>query len=203
MVMITISRQIGSLADEIAEALAKRLGYRLVQCELINRAARLAGTPEVALATIDELGLFGLNPPGSQRRAYKRALKKIIADLVDEGDIILVCRAGQVLLQDYPEAFHVHITASPSVRAKRIAESQGISLKCAQAQVEASDQSRQKDLLRNYNIRWEDPTLYHLVINTETSEINRAVEMICQEMNKAFERRKSPSTEEMNLDKIT
>ena len=53
MAVITLSREMGSLGDDIARAVAARLGLRLVGRELINRAAKEAGAPEVALAEID------------------------------------------------------------------------------------------------------------------------------------------------------
>ena len=64
MPAITISRQLGSLGYQIALSVVDTLGYKLVWRELINKAARRTGTPEVALAAIDELGiLWRINSP--------------------------------------------------------------------------------------------------------------------------------------------
>lgn len=179
MAVITISRQLGSMADEVAHALADRIGYRVVQCEIINRAARLAGTPEVALATIDDLDLFGFRPSPAERQNYIHAVKQIIDELVAEDDVILVCRSAQIILQHQPNCFHVLVTAKPETRAKRVAESQKIPIENAFAQVFASDQSRQRDLDRDYEVQWDDPQLYDLVINTEHINLEQAVDMIC------------------------
>ncbi len=67
-------------ATMFARAVAERLGLRLIGRELINRAARAAGVPEVALAEIDELGLLGVKPtprcaatvPREGRRGHPR-----------------------------------------------------------------------------------------------------------------------------------
>jgi cytidylate kinase len=56
MTVITLSRQLGSLGDEIAVRLAQRLELRLVDQEVINRAALESGVPRVAL---EELGYEG------------------------------------------------------------------------------------------------------------------------------------------------
>ena len=49
MGVITVSRQLGSHGSEIASEVAQGLGYRLVDREIIHRAAREAGVPQIAL----------------------------------------------------------------------------------------------------------------------------------------------------------
>ncbi|MGD2159191.1 MAG: cytidylate kinase-like family protein [Anaerolineales bacterium] len=197
MAVITISRQLGSMADEVAQSLADRIGYRVVQCEIINRAARLAGTPEVALATIDDLDLFGFRPSQADRQSYNLAVRQIIDDLITEDDVILVCRSAQIILKNHPECFHVLVTATLETRAKRVAESQKIPIENASAQVIASDQSRQRDLQRDYDVQWDDPKLYDLVINTEHITLEQAVDIICIAINTPT--RNKSNAEEQNL----
>jgi cytidylate kinase len=49
MGVITVSRQLGSHGCEIAAEVARMLGFRLVDREIIHRAAQEAGVPRVAL----------------------------------------------------------------------------------------------------------------------------------------------------------
>lgn len=53
MSVITISRQMASLGCEISAEVAERLSFRLVDREIINRAAEEAGVPKIALQEID------------------------------------------------------------------------------------------------------------------------------------------------------
>ena len=62
MSVITISRQLGSLGDEVARAVSAKLDYRMIGRDLINQAALRAHVPEVALSEIDDLGLLDLDP---------------------------------------------------------------------------------------------------------------------------------------------
>ena len=179
MATITISRQMGSLGRDTANAVGARLGYRVVWRELINQAAQRAGQPEVALATIDELGLLGLNPPADAVRAYNRAVAAVMGELVAEGNVVIVGRAGQIVLRDQPGVLHVRIVAPVEVRAVRIAQQHGISLEAALAQVEASDRNRRDYLKRFHLAHWDDPELYDLIINTARIPVDMAVEMIC------------------------
>ena len=81
MAAITISRQLGSLGYDISQAVADQLGYHLVWRDVINRAALRSGTPEVALAAIDELGLLDLCPSPEACQAYRQAVQQIMEEL--------------------------------------------------------------------------------------------------------------------------
>jgi cytidylate kinase len=166
MATITISRQMGSMGRDVASAVAARLGYRMVWRDVINQAALQAGSPEVALATIDELGLLGLRPSAAARRAYHDAVRRVIEGLAAEGSVVIVGRASQVILKDHPNVVHVKVIAPAGLRAQRVARQQNITLAAAQAQVQASDRCRRNYLRRYYQARWDDPDLYDLIINT-------------------------------------
>jgi len=180
MTTITISRQLGSLGTEIAQTVAQRQGYRLVWRDLINQAARQAGAPEVALAAIDDLGLLGLTPSAEAMDAYHQAVRQIMGQLADEGCVVIVGRAGQVVLAGRPDVLHVRIIAPADQRAQRLAQSQGVALAAAQAQVRASDRSRRAYLRRHYRVAWDDAQLYDLVINTAKLPLEAAADLVCR-----------------------
>jgi cytidylate kinase len=166
MAVITISRQYGSLGNIVANALGERLGYRVVMRELINQAALQAGAPAVALAIIDELGLLGISPTQAEYLAYSQAVQSVMEDLATAGNVIIVGRAGQVVLRHHPGVLHVRLIAPLELRAERLAERHHISVRAAHAQAVARDRQRRTYLKRFYNIDWDDPLLYDLVINT-------------------------------------
>jgi CMP/dCMP kinase len=177
---ITLSRQLGSMACEVAQAVKDRLGYRVVWRELVNEAGKRSGLPEMALDCIDDLGLFGITAPTRYRASYKQAMEEVMKELVEEGHVVIVGRAGQVILSGFPNVIHVRIVAPLELRAKRIAEKRAISIDGARAQVEASDRNRRLYLKRSYNVRWDDPNLYDLTINTERVTPDMAAEVIVQ-----------------------
>ncbi len=180
MATITISRQLGSMGREVARLVAEQLGYRLVWRDLINQAARRAGAPEVALAAIDELGLLNLTPSRQAREAYRQAVQQVIEELVAEGNVVILGRAGQVILRDRPGTLHVRLIAPVAIRAERIAHHHGIPIESALAQIEASDRYRRNYLKRFYSARWDDLDLYDLVINTGRMTPEVAAATICQ-----------------------
>ncbi len=192
MALITISRQMGSLGCRVAALVSVRLGYRMVWRELINQAAQRCGAPEMALAAIDELGLLGVHPSKTARLAYIQAVERVMDELAVEGDVVIVGRASQAILHDREGAFHVRIIAPDDVRAERVALSKRVSRDAARALVTASDRSRRNFLRLNYHAHWDDPALYHLVVNTGRYSAASAAELICR----AFEEFLHPSQPE-------
>lgn len=179
MATITISRQLGSLGSEVGRQAARRLGYQVVGRDVINQAAHKAGHPEMALAAIDELGLLGIKPSAGQHAAYQQAVEEIMLSLAAKGKVVIIGRAGQVILRDRPDVLHVKVIAPVHLRAARTALRQRISLEAAQAQVEASDRTRRRYLRRHYHARWDDPELYDLIINTARLTPAAAADLVC------------------------
>ena len=152
MAVVTLSRQLGSLGFETAERVAQRTGYRLVAREVINRAAQRAGAPEVALAMIDELNLLGIKPSPEDIQAYLQAVKNVMMELADGGNVIIVGRAGQILLAHRAQTLHVRVVAPVLLRTERLVRRLGISHEAARAQVEASDRYHQNYFKKFYKV---------------------------------------------------
>ena len=189
MAVITISRQLGSLGTTLGRQIAARLGYRLVHRELINQAARLAGAPDMALATIDELGLLGREPDEARQQAYLQAVQMVIEKQARQGNVIIVGRAGQSILQDHPQVLHLRVVASLEIRIQRIVDAHGVSRQAARAQIEDSDSYRADYLQRFYGINWDDPTLYHLIINTGHITLVIAAKVVCAAISELLDQR--------------
>ena len=180
MTVITISRQLGSLGSQVARETAVMLGYRLVWRDLINAAARLSGAPSTALAVIDELGLLGITLSKDEVEAYRQALVQVMEGLYESGDVVILGRAGQIILRDKPGVLHVRIVAPAALRAERIAARHNITLPQAAAQVEVSDKNRRKFLKRFFYVDWDDPQLYDLQINTAHLDAAQSARIIVQ-----------------------
>ena len=180
MNVISISRQMGSRGDELAQQVADRLGWRCVGYELINQAALAAGAPHVALAEIDELGFFNLQPTAEERQAYQNEIERIIRELADEGQVVLLGRGGQVILQDHPHTLHVRIVAPLETRVSWLQHEKNFPADEARICLVQSDHVRTRYLRQNYDKHLDDPMLYHLMINTALLDLPQAVKLITQ-----------------------
>ncbi len=179
MAVITLSREMGSRGDDVARAAAKRLGLRLVGHELINRAAKEAGAPEVALAEIDELGLLGVKPSVASLRLYQEKVAAVIHELAATGDVLLIGRGGQVVLADRADALHVRIIAPRAMRLALVQARCRVSAEVAAARIDASDAARSSFLKRHFGVRGDEAHLYDLVINMAHVDVSAAVDLVC------------------------
>ena len=180
MKAITVSRQMGSQGSELAVQVAQQLGWQRISRALINQAAKAAGVPQVALAEIDELGLFGLHPTRQEQQAYLVQVETYTRTLADQGNIVIVGRAGQVILQNEPEVLHIRVVAPLEKRVQWLQQRQKVSAQAAQTRLRESDRTRSHHLQEYYHHQIDDPILYHLIINTGCVDLSLAVNLVVQ-----------------------
>ena len=95
-------------------------------------------------------------------------------------DIVIMGRGGQAILQNKPGVLHVRIEAPQEKRIHDIQQQEQL------GEVEARDLINEKDkaadtyLRRFHSVNWNNPLLYHLVLNTGKFEIRAAVQLICE-----------------------
>ena len=81
--------------------------------------------------------------------------------------MVILGRGGQAILQDMPDVFHVRIVAPMDVRLRRIqAEKKGFTAEAAREWAVEQDRKTAEYLKRYFGIRWDDPMLYHMLLNT-------------------------------------
>jgi cytidylate kinase len=187
MSAITISRQMGSQGDELAWQVAQQLGWQLVARDLINRAAAAASIPHMALVDIDELGLLNLRASAKEWRIYQTHVEGIIQAWAYKGEAVIVGRGGQMVLHGWPDVFHIRVVAPLEMRIAHLQEKERISAESARARLEASAKARARYLRRSYGVQIEDPTLYHLTVNTGLLGLPQAISLVLQTSRAWFE----------------
>jgi len=106
-------------------------------------------------------------PPASIALAESvRILEGVVKRLADIGRVLIVGGGGQIILAGRPGVLHVSIIAPFAQRVATVQGREGISVTLARRKVRASDRNRAEYLRRFYHVRWDDPMLYHLTLNT-------------------------------------
>jgi cytidylate kinase len=77
-----------------------------------------------------------------------------------------------------PGALHVRIEAPMAARVLRIQAREGIVAEKARELALHQDQMSAKFLKTLFAVRWDNPSLYHLIINTGKWEIETAAQII-------------------------
>jgi cytidylate kinase len=186
MAVITISRELGSEGDKIADLACKELGYRRVDKAILLQIAEAAGvdveavlekergfTKRARLISSDLTSLYRKQPTAFEGRSglddqtYNEVTRKTLEEFAEQGDAVIVGRGGQMVLRDWPTALHVSVYAPLEVRIQRLQLRESITAREAQRRITESDeQKRQYIRYMHNNASWKDPKHYHLTINT-------------------------------------
>ena len=196
-IIITISRQQASGGAYIGYLLAKRLGYRYVEREILLLAAKELGVDMSDLARQEECcdgfvqkmmkGFMYGTPeaayiPPARRPIYDRDLfdteSRIIKAIADSYDAVIVGRGGYSLLARKPNALHVFVYAPMSFRIERLRKYNDISVDQAKAEIEDTDKRREKYLGMMTKTDWCDARNYHLSIDAGAAGFETAEQMI-------------------------
>jgi len=199
--VVCISRQEGALAPEIALAAAEQLGFRLIDEDIVARAAVEAGVECEVIADlergrsalvrlIEEFGAGGMGagylapipdtggggqPAGDELRGL---IRSVIEEFAAEGKAVILAHAASLALAERDDVLRVLITACREERARRLATTFEIEEKQAARAIKQSDAGRADYLKRFYGVGAELPTHYDLVINTDRLTAEQAAWLI-------------------------
>ncbi len=111
---------------------------------------------------------------------YAKLVRHVITEYAHQGNVIIVGRGGQMILQNVPNALHVQVLAPFDMRVLWLMERLGIDQKEAENQIHQSDKERARYLKHFHKAAWLDPKYYHVVVNTGKMSIKLASQLICQ-----------------------
>lgn len=95
-------------------------------------------------------------------------------------DIVIMGRGGQAILQNKPGVLHVRIEAPQEKRIHDIQQQEQLGEVEARDLINEKDKAAETYLRRFHSVNWNNPLLYHLVLNTGKFEIRAAVQLICE-----------------------
>ena len=177
MAILTISRQIGSLGDEIAEALARKLNW-----EIINRSQLIA---RFFAKTTDTREQHQLNESAkfflTQSRiggTYLDALERSLFALAQNQSAILVGFGSQIIFADNRDAMHIRIIAPEKVRISRIRRQFHISETEAIQVLDMADKKHKRFVSMVFGTDLTDVTLYNMTLNTAELSVDECVAAI-------------------------
>ena len=197
--VIAISRTLGAGGEDLGHALAKELGFRYVDSEIIDRAAALAGatTDEVArvearkglLARILDnlakssagtIAAGGLPEPMAVLDAtpnYEGLIIDVIKETAAAGSAVIVAHGASIPLAGTPGVLRVLVTATRDIRIARVAKEGHTTVESTKI-VDDSDKSRADYFRRFYQLEHEGALNYDIVINTDHVAVGSAAPAI-------------------------
>ncbi|MFI5235209.1 MAG: AAA family ATPase [Gemmatimonadales bacterium] len=197
--LITISRQYGAGGSRVAELVATRLGWTVVDNDLIDRVAARAGLSREEVADREErapgfverivlaLGSSSTEILTAETAAVLKPMEephlvavteRVVREIGARGKVVLVGRAAVAVLARVPEALHVQLVAPKPVRVREAMVRLQVDEKEAERVLSETDASRARFHREYYKRDWTDPAGYHLVLNTGALGYDGAAEVI-------------------------
>ena len=185
--IITVEREYGSGAGDIARELAARLGWKLWDNAVTEEIAKLANVDPATVRRCDERvdSTFHRLAKVFWRGSYERSMstttfdaddmvplvQQVLQNAADRENCVFVGRGAPYFLRERGDAFHVFLYAPRAEKLRRL-QSRGMSLKQAEEQVDSVDRDRIEFVKRYYGADWPTRCLYHVMVNTAIGNEN-------------------------------
>jgi cytidylate kinase len=182
--IITIEREYGSGGGEIAQLVARQLGWKLWDQQLTEEIAKLANCSKAVVEVREERNdplyyrLFKSFLRGSYEgslNAHKlnvvdsesilRITRRVVEQVSKEGNSVLVGRGSQQFLRDRRDTLRVFLYAPREDKVRRLL-ARGKSQSDAEQLVDTVDRERRDFIQKYFGVDWPDRGIYHTMINT-------------------------------------
>jgi cytidylate kinase len=198
MRIVTIARSFGAGGHTVGIELSKRLGFELVEEEVLNAVAKKAKVSPgwvkaiekergnqlmnfinslVSISYIDQLQKEK-NRGYLDEKIYVDTLQEVMLEMTREADTIIVGRGGQYFLKDHPQAVHVLLTANKAFRIKFLQEYYDMNKERARELILRGDKRRQNFYKKIHHKDYNSNSLYTVVLNMTKISVDKAVNII-------------------------
>lgn len=185
--VISVEREYGCGAANIAQTLAERLGWKLWDQEITDEIARRlkckAETVKAREERCDSMfyGLMKAFMRGSFEPRVDSDLElldaehlaslfeKVVTMIAESGNCVIVGRGAPWFLRDRDDAFHVFLYAPYDEKMRRLL-AQGDSHGEAEHLLESVDRERAAFVRKYYGKIFPDRSLYNMMINTKIGD---------------------------------
>lgn len=194
--VITISRQFGTGGHEIGAEMARRLGVKLLDKQILNEVAKRMQVVEDAMEKIETRNPLWRDDFTNFYRNYMakteydgaeqdqtshelfEAQCEAIRQIAQKESCVIVGRCGFYIFKDHPNALKIFVHSSEDCRKRRIADKYGLDLRDAAAMVVDNDYSRELYTKTYTGCEWTDARNYDVSLDVRKFGINGAVDFL-------------------------
>jgi cytidylate kinase len=177
--------------------IAEKFGYTFADTEIIKMVAEMANVSTHFVETVEREagGKFSkfisktVSKPLVERilkdergyideEIYLDYLVLIIAQMGDDGDVVILGRGSQYILNDHPDAYHVLLIDTFENRVRFIQKNYELSQGRASQAVKNEDKRRFNLYKKLGKTDYDNPDLYHLVLNMARIHLDKALQLV-------------------------
>lgn len=198
--IITIEREYGSGGGDIAQLLAKQLGWKLWDQLLTEEIARLAKCPKTVVEVREEktdplyyrlfksflrgsyegsLNAHKLNEIDSE--SILKLTQRVVEHAAEKGNCVIVGRGSQHFLRNRQDTLRIFLYAPRGEKVRRLL-ARGKTEQQAEELVDTVDRERADFIQKYFHVEWPERDIYHAMLNTVIGDAT-VVQTILQFMN--------------------
>ncbi len=179
-ILTDVAREVDTTEDKISEHDEKdEHGFRAFLKNLFapNNPgfAHYPYYPGIAVDVSDEFVNRQLELDANQ---VTDSFRHVVEKLWERGNVVIVGRGSQKILAAKPDTLHLSFIGKIGVRAETVRAEEHLTREEALEKIQTIDEQRSHYLKRYYDVYWENPRLYHMIINTSLMSIKQAVKVI-------------------------
>lgn len=194
--VITISRQFGTGGHEIGAELARRLGVKLLDKQILNEVAKRTNVVEEAVEKIEARNplwrddftnfyrtyMAGAEYNGAEYDKTSRELFKAQAEAIRqiaaEESCVIIGRCGFDIFRNHPNALKIFVHSPLECRKRRIAAKYDLNEQDAAAMIVDNDYSRELYTKTFTGSDWTDARNYDISLDVRKFGVNGAVDFL-------------------------
>jgi cytidylate kinase len=180
MVAIAMTREMGTLGKDVAQGIADSLGLKIIHSELVEHdlATRL-GVQESAVHRYLEGRASVLERWKINKEKLSRYTAEEILEFARDGNVVIRGWGAVAVLRAVPHVLRVRVCAPMPFRERVIMKR--LELKEAseaRGEIEQNDAAHARIMRGFFRVNWEDPQLYHVVLNTGSVPVETCVRIV-------------------------
>ncbi len=191
---ITIAREPGSGGAPIAEAVAQKLGFELIDEQIIDQIASSTKRRKEIIKAVDEKNRSKiedivhsvLNVEYIDDSAYVSELIKVVLAYAYQGKCVILGR-GANFITPFGKGLHVNITAPYKVRVQRAIDYEGHNLAKAKEVIAKVEKERREFVKQYFKKDPKKVNSYDLTINTTYFDFKQSRDIIIEAFQRKFE----------------
>lgn len=195
---VAIERMYCSGGQEAASLLAKKLGYKLYDHDILVETANRLELPAIYISDLEETAqsnpLFNLSQTALGGLSKKKniplsdqifnAEKQIIQEVSENQSCIFVGRCAGHILKDREDCLRVFIYADDGYRMERALKKENISPEKAAAELKRVDKKRSDFFTAHTGYKWGAKEFFSISLDIGTLGIDTCVEILAAAVGK-------------------
>ena len=179
MAVIAMTREMGSRGKDVAAGLAEQMGLTVIHHELVeHHLAEKLGVQESTVHRYLEGEASLLERWKIDKQKLSRFTAEEILELAQKGNVVIRGWGATGVLRHIPHVLRVRVCADMGFRERVMMERLGVDATAARREIERSDAAHAAIVRSFFSVDWQNPLIYHLVLNTAGVPIETCVTIV-------------------------